>query len=53
VEKIMKSDDYWKKMLTPEQYDVLRHEGTEAPFTSPLLDEHRIGMFVCAGCGLE
>lgn len=53
VEKIMKSDDTWKRALTPEQYDVLRHEGTEAPQTSPLLNEHRAGTFVCAGCGLE
>ena len=40
-------------MLTKEQFDVLREEGTEAPFTSPLLNEHRPGRFVCAGCGLE
>ena len=40
-------------MLTPEQFDVLREEGTERPFTSPLLKEHRAGKFVCAGCGLE
>ena len=37
-------------MLTPDQYDVLRCEGTERPFTSPLLKEHRAGTFVCAGC---
>ncbi|NBX02655.1 MAG: peptide-methionine (R)-S-oxide reductase [Alphaproteobacteria bacterium] len=53
VEKIMKSDDEWKKTLTPEQYNVLRHEGTERAGTSPLLDEHRNGVFACAGCGLE
>ncbi len=40
-------------MLTKEQFDVLRKEGTEPPFTSPLLNEHRAGKFVCAGCGLE
>ena len=39
--------------LTPEQYDVLRQEGTERPFTSPAVKEHRAGTFVCAGCGLE
>ena len=40
-------------MLTPEQFEVLREEGTERPFTSPLLKEHRQGTFVCAGCDLE
>lgn len=37
--------------LTPEQYHVLREEGTERAFTSPLNDEKRAGTFVCAGCG--
>jgi peptide-methionine (R)-S-oxide reductase len=53
VERIMKDDAEWKAELSPEQYDVLRHEGTERPFTSPLLNEHRAGAFVCAACGLE
>ena len=53
VEKIMKDDKVWKSELNPEQYDVLRQEGTERPFTSPLLKEHRKGAFACAGCGLE
>ena len=39
-------------MLSPEAYQVLRHEGTERPFTSPLLEEHRTGTFACAGCDL-
>ena len=46
------TDDEWRKLLTPAQYDVLRQQGTEAPFTSPLLDEHRKGTFDCAGCDL-
>jgi peptide-methionine (R)-S-oxide reductase len=46
------SDAEWRKLLTPEQYEVLRHEGTERPFTSALLDEHRAGTFSCAGCDL-
>jgi peptide-methionine (R)-S-oxide reductase len=46
------SDAEWKKRLSPEAYDVLRHEGTERPFSSPLLKEHRKGVFACAGCGL-
>ncbi len=40
-------------MLSPEQFDVLRQAGTERPFTSPLLNEHRAGIFACAGCGLD
>ena len=47
------SNDEWKKKLTPEQFDVLREEGTERPFSSPLNDEHRKGAFVCAACDLE
>jgi peptide-methionine (R)-S-oxide reductase len=46
------SDADWKKRLTPAQYDVLRHAGTERAFTSPLNDEHRKGRFHCAGCEL-
>jgi peptide-methionine (R)-S-oxide reductase len=46
------SDAQWRAKLSAEQYDVLRHEGTERPFTSPLNDEHRSGVFACAGCAL-
>ena len=46
------SDAEWKKRLTPGQYDVLRHEGTERAGTSALNDEHRKGRFHCAGCDL-
>ncbi len=46
------SDEDWKKQLPPASYDVLRHEGTERPGTSPLLGEHRKGAFACLGCGL-
>jgi len=53
ISKITKTDNTWKNELTPEQYDVLRHEGTERPFTSPLNEEKHAGMFVCSGCGLE
>ncbi len=44
------SDDEWRKLLTSEQYNVLREEGTEYPGTSILLNEHRKGVFGCAGC---
>ena len=52
IEKINKKNDQWKKELTPPQYHVLREEGTERAFTSPLNDEKRAGTFACAGCGL-
>ena len=51
--EIDKSDEEWRKLLTPAQYDVLRHEGTERPFTSPLNGEKRKGRYRCAGCELE
>lgn len=51
-EKIVKTNAEWKKLLTPEQYDVMREEGTERAFTSPLNAEKRNGTFVCAACGL-
>ena len=44
------SDEEWRRLLTPEQYRVLRHEGTERPYTSLLNNEHRSGTFHCAGC---
>ncbi|GAA4332513.1 peptide-methionine (R)-S-oxide reductase MsrB [Pigmentiphaga soli] len=46
------SDAEWRARLTTAQYDVLRQEGTERPYSSPLNDEHRAGTFACAGCGL-
>lgn len=46
------TDEEWKAKLSPAAYKVLRHEDTEYPGTSPLLDEHRAGTFVCAGCEL-
>ena len=42
----------WKRLLGPERYAVLREASTERPFSSPLLNEHRRGRFVCAGCAL-
>jgi peptide-methionine (R)-S-oxide reductase len=52
TEPLQRSDAEWKQSLTPQQFDVLRREGTERPFTSPLDAEKRPGVFVCAGCGL-
>ena len=42
----------WRKILGPQRYSILREAATEHPFTSPLLNEHRRGTFVCAGCAL-
>jgi peptide-methionine (R)-S-oxide reductase len=50
--EITKTPDDWKKVLSPEQYAVLREEATERAGTSELLDEHRKGTFNCAGCTL-
>jgi peptide-methionine (R)-S-oxide reductase len=47
-----RSNAQWKKILAPAQYDVLREEGTERAFTSPLDHETRPGVYACAGCGL-
>lgn len=52
TEKIERSKDDWKRLLTPEQYRVLRSAGTERAGTSPLNAESRAGVFVCAGCEL-
>jgi peptide-methionine (R)-S-oxide reductase len=46
------TDAQWKAKLSPAAYQVLRHESTETPFTSPLNKEHRAGTFACAGCAL-
>ncbi len=46
------TDEQWRALLTPQQYEVLRHESTERPFSSPLNHEKRAGTFVCAGCAL-
>jgi peptide-methionine (R)-S-oxide reductase len=50
--EITKTDAEWLKLLTPAQFATLRKEATEAPGTSPLLDEHGKGHFSCAGCDL-
>ena len=47
------SDEEWRKLLTPEQYDILRGHGTERPGTCALNYEKRAGTFSCAGCGQD
>jgi peptide-methionine (R)-S-oxide reductase len=44
--------DDWRRRLPPASFNVLRQEGTERPFSSPLHDEHRRGTFICLGCDL-
>ena len=51
--EVTHTEDEWKKLLTPNQFQVLRKEATERPFSSPLNDEHRKGLFHCAGCDLD
>jgi peptide-methionine (R)-S-oxide reductase len=50
--EITKTEEEWRRILTPEQYAVLREHGTERAGTSPLLNEHGKGTFNCAGCDL-
>ena len=53
VKKIDKSDEQWKKELTPEQYQVMRKKGTEIPFTGQYVHNKAKGIYRCAGCGAE
>jgi peptide-methionine (R)-S-oxide reductase len=50
IKKVIKTDAEWKQLLTPEQYNVMRQKGTEAPYSSPLNDIHDKGTFECAAC---
>ena len=50
--EIEKTEAEWRAQLTPQQYEILRNHGTERPGSSPLLKEHRKGVFACAGCDL-
>ena len=50
VARVIRTEQEWRKLLTAQQYDVLRDEGTERPFTSPLNDEKRKGKYICVGC---
>jgi peptide-methionine (R)-S-oxide reductase len=50
---VQKTDEEWRRILTPEQYEVLRGHATERPGSCALLVEKRPGTFYCAGCGNE
>ena len=53
TERIHKTDEQWRRELTPEQYRVLRQNGTERAFSGDLWDAHDQGVYRCAGCGAE
>ena len=52
-EKIVRTDDEWRALLTPEQFRVLRRSGTEPAFSGALTDTTDHGIYLCAGCGSE
>jgi peptide-methionine (R)-S-oxide reductase len=53
ADKLELSDEEWRRRLTPEQFDVLRRQATERPFTGALLHNKATGMYTCAACGHE
>lgn len=53
TEMITKTDEEWRKQLSPEEYEILRKAGTERAFTGKYWDHHETGTYVCKGCGTE
>jgi len=52
-DKVVKTDEEWKKELTPEEYRILREKGTERAFTGKYWDHHELGTYICTACGTE
>lgn len=52
IQKVVKSESEWQAILTAEQFEVLRKEGTERPFANKYHDHHEAGIYTCAGCDL-
>jgi peptide-methionine (R)-S-oxide reductase len=50
-DEVHKTDEEWRRALTPAQYRVLREKGTERAFSGDLWDDHEPGRYLCAGCG--
>jgi len=53
TERVTKSDEEWRRDLSPEEYAVLREAATERPWTGPLLEEKRVGVYRCRACDSE
>ena len=51
-DKVIKTDDEWRAILTPEQFRILRNQGTERAFCGVFHDNHKVGVYHCAGCDL-
>jgi peptide-methionine (R)-S-oxide reductase len=52
VGRVVKTEEEWRRLLTPEQFEVARHGGTEAPYTSPLNKQYARGTYLCVCCDL-